>query len=276
MNSESTHSIIPDGEYPCVWMDAGVVGFKLCDRELRCEDCPFDKLARNQQEEETVPAPSGGENPGPIPNPQPQTVKDIFDRALARRIKTLTTHRPPADCRIHRNHFWARTQGNRLIRLGVDHVVAGLLRPILGVVVPRIPAAMAVHDPVCWFVLCQGTVTLPAPIAGTVKAFNPALSLRPSVIESDPYGDGWIMEMAPQCMGKYLGEFAGAPVQAQLIRRQILTLQRAFGQAFRKRHAAVGATMLDGGTEVSDVETILGSQLYFEVVSSLFRLPLGV
>lgn len=31
---------------PCVWMSAGLVAFKLCDREGECESCPFDQAMR--------------------------------------------------------------------------------------------------------------------------------------------------------------------------------------------------------------------------------------
>jgi hypothetical protein len=35
--------VLPPGVLPCVWMSAGVVSFKLCDREGECEGCPFDR-----------------------------------------------------------------------------------------------------------------------------------------------------------------------------------------------------------------------------------------
>ena len=36
----------PPGVLPCVWMSAGLVSFKLCDREGECEGCPFDRAMR--------------------------------------------------------------------------------------------------------------------------------------------------------------------------------------------------------------------------------------
>ena len=43
------------GEKECVWMRAGVVNFKLCDREYNCAECHFDKamkIAWNQESED--------------------------------------------------------------------------------------------------------------------------------------------------------------------------------------------------------------------------------
>jgi hypothetical protein len=36
----------PAGVLPCVWMSAGLISFKLCDREGECEGCPFDRAMR--------------------------------------------------------------------------------------------------------------------------------------------------------------------------------------------------------------------------------------
>jgi hypothetical protein len=36
----------PPDALPCVWMSAGLVAFKLCDREGECEGCPFDRAMR--------------------------------------------------------------------------------------------------------------------------------------------------------------------------------------------------------------------------------------
>lgn len=57
----------------CVWMDAGVLTFKLCDRDFDCEHCPLDAALHG-----TSPAPSarerqetgGGEDVGPGRRPE--------------------------------------------------------------------------------------------------------------------------------------------------------------------------------------------------------------
>ena len=41
--------VMPPGVLPCVWMSAGLVAFKLCDREGECEGCPFDRAMRSPQ-----------------------------------------------------------------------------------------------------------------------------------------------------------------------------------------------------------------------------------
>jgi len=45
--SQPLTSELPPGILPCVWMSAGVVAFKLCDREGECDGCPFDRAMRS-------------------------------------------------------------------------------------------------------------------------------------------------------------------------------------------------------------------------------------
>ena len=44
----------PAGALPCVWMSAGLVAYKLCDRGFECDGCPFDQAMRGAR-----PAPAG-------------------------------------------------------------------------------------------------------------------------------------------------------------------------------------------------------------------------
>ncbi len=273
MNTESRHSIIPAGELPCLWMDAGVVSYKLCDREFQCEDCPLhEQLHRGRGEAEATtpsvpPAPAAGSGSA--------DAEVIFDQAIAARLEPFTSRHAPEHYRIHRNHFWAHTVDTRTTRIGIDHMAADLLKPFLGVVLPHAPATIGLHEPFCWLVLPQGTITVPSPVAARARRFNPLLTVRPSLLGSDPYGDGWIMEITSTPTGRAISEFAFPGSEARLVPRQVEGIRHTFAEAYRKRGSAVGATLLDGGTPLTDVEGILGPQVYFDIVSNIFRIPLG-
>ena len=38
----SAAPVLPADAKPCVWMTAGVVAYKICDRSFDCENCPLD------------------------------------------------------------------------------------------------------------------------------------------------------------------------------------------------------------------------------------------
>lgn len=46
MSRQYELSTIPQGELRCVWMDADIVDYKLCNLKLCCEGCPFDAQIR--------------------------------------------------------------------------------------------------------------------------------------------------------------------------------------------------------------------------------------
>ena len=42
------------GLIPCVWMQAGVVDYKLCDRDYDCEHCPFDEALHTRSSQQAL------------------------------------------------------------------------------------------------------------------------------------------------------------------------------------------------------------------------------
>ena len=44
--SDLRHQILPRDAEPCIWMSAGLVSYKLCDRDFDCGNCPLDAALR--------------------------------------------------------------------------------------------------------------------------------------------------------------------------------------------------------------------------------------
>src|SRR4030067_3521666 len=40
-------NIWPANESPCIWMEAGIIDYKLCDKNFDCENCPFDTIIKS-------------------------------------------------------------------------------------------------------------------------------------------------------------------------------------------------------------------------------------
>jgi glycine cleavage system H protein len=273
MEADSSYSLVPEGEVQCVWMDAGLVNYKLCDRGLECDGCPFDVEVRRNRD---VAAPSVGRKAAAtgVPSEGAESSRTSFSYIVAQRLSELTAQPIPEDVLFHRNHFWMRRSDGDVCRVGISHVAAGLLRPVLSIVRSNAPAPVRLHEPCCWLVVSKGTVTVPSPLEGTMLGFNPALLERPSLLDTDPYGAGWMMEISAKLNGRGLREFFPADNSRSLVQRQVDALQGVFTQAFHHRQPPIGATMFDGGTGMADIESILGTQSYFDVVSHIFRIPL--
>src|SRR3989304_2509595 len=80
----------------CVWMSAGVVGYKLCDMEFRCDECPFDRAL--QRDRATFRGRAAAALEG-------------IDRHGFLLSRSLFYH--PA-------HIWARVEGGGAVRVGLD------------------------------------------------------------------------------------------------------------------------------------------------------------
>lgn len=74
----------PEGVLPCVWMSAGLIAFKLCDREGECESCPFDRAMRGL---------------GPLPEALRPGASPASARGRARRRRTVSAKNPPSEAR---------------------------------------------------------------------------------------------------------------------------------------------------------------------------------
>ena len=49
----------------CIWMDAGVIDFKLCESDFDCQSCQFDRAMTESATQQTSTAAAGGEACGP-------------------------------------------------------------------------------------------------------------------------------------------------------------------------------------------------------------------
>lgn len=103
----------------------------------------------------------------------------------------------PADLRYTAEHEWIRTGGD-VVRVGITAFAQDALGDIVFVTLPaegeEVQAGAA-----CGEVESTKSVSdIYAPIAGTVTAVNPALDATPELVNSDPYGEGWMFELRPE------------------------------------------------------------------------------
>jgi len=101
----------------------------------------------------------------------------------------------PADRRYSADHEWVR-DGTPL-RVGIPAHAADELGDVVFVVLPEVGAQVTAGE-VCGEIESTKTVSeLFAPVSGEVVAVNAAVLDDPSVVNADPYGDGWLFEVTP-------------------------------------------------------------------------------
>jgi glycine cleavage system H lipoate-binding protein len=266
MKNQSTNSVIPEGELLCVWMDAGVTGFKLCDQEFRCETCMFNADVTQRNKENTLPQVQN--EPLTSPGERAVTADTLFNILLEKRLDYLRAITIPQDRTYSHGQFWIQSNGTGNYKLGINHILANFFQPILSIVISKAPASIHRHDPFCWIILPGGAITLRSPIDASIIRFNPALQQTPSLLSGAPFYDGWIMEIAVKSKG--LNSFASSTDSQKMAKRTLQNVEHIFKQAFQHlQPSATGTTLFDGGTSLSTLENILGPTIYREVVNRI-------
>lgn len=101
----------------------------------------------------------------------------------------------PADLRYTAEHEWVRP--GDAVRVGITDFAQNALGDIVYVSLPEDGARVEAGQ-VCGEVESTKSVSeIYAPLTGTVQARNAALDDTPELVNSDPYGEGWMFEVVP-------------------------------------------------------------------------------
>jgi glycine cleavage system H protein len=119
----------------------------------------------------------------------------------------------PDDRRYTEQHEWAQVQepsgGARVVRMGITDHAQDALGDIVFVQLPEVGEEVTAGSPIGEVESTKSVSDVYAPVAGVVTARNEALETTPEMMNSDPYGEGWLVEIT-------VPEDAGDPTAAML------------------------------------------------------------
>ena len=102
----------------------------------------------------------------------------------------------PDDLQYTAEHEWIRlTDGTA--RLGITAYAQEALGDIVFVTLPAVGTELQAGQSLGEVESTKSVSDVYAPFAGTVTAVNEALDGNPELVNSDPYGEGWMVEMRP-------------------------------------------------------------------------------
>ena len=100
----------------------------------------------------------------------------------------------PSALKYTKEHEWISLEGN-VATIGITAFAQGELGDIVFVDVPTVGQALKAQD-VFGSVEAVKTVSdLFLPVAGTVTEVNKTLEKKPELVNTDPYGEGWMVKM---------------------------------------------------------------------------------
>ncbi|MBB4912438.1 glycine cleavage system protein GcvH [Actinophytocola algeriensis] len=101
----------------------------------------------------------------------------------------------PEDLKYTEEHEWlAKTEGST-VRVGITDYAQDQLGDVVFVELPKVGEKVDAGSPLGEVESTKSVSEIFAPVSGEVTAVNNALDESPELINSDPYGEGWIVEI---------------------------------------------------------------------------------
>lgn len=101
----------------------------------------------------------------------------------------------PEDLKYTAEHEWVRAAEGSALRVGITDYAQQALGDIVYVSLPTIGESVTPGQPLGEIESTKSVSDLFAPVAGTVSAHNESLEAQPELLNSDPYGEGWVVEI---------------------------------------------------------------------------------
>ena len=100
----------------------------------------------------------------------------------------------PANLRYTKDHEWISLEGN-VATIGITEFAQGELGDIVYVDISSNGKALGAEEVFGTVEAVKTVSDLFLPVSGTITEVNPALEAQPELVNSDPYGAGWMIKM---------------------------------------------------------------------------------
>ena len=101
----------------------------------------------------------------------------------------------PSDLHYTTEHEWVRRSAEDTVRVGITDFAQSALGDVVFVQLPEVGAELSAGDSFGEVESTKSVSDLYAPISGKVSAVNGELESTPQLLNSDPYGEGWLLEL---------------------------------------------------------------------------------
>jgi len=101
----------------------------------------------------------------------------------------------PTELRYTKSHEWVRREDDGTVTIGITEHAQELLGDLVFVEAPEAGSTYAVGDDCAVVESVKAASDVYSPLTGDIIEANEALADTPEVINTDPYGEGWIFKM---------------------------------------------------------------------------------
>ncbi len=101
----------------------------------------------------------------------------------------------PLELQYTHSHEWIRSEGDGIYTIGITDHAQSLLGDMVYVELPDIESSTDVGEECAMAESVKAASDIYAPLSGVVIAVNDELDSAPELVNSDPYGDGWLFQI---------------------------------------------------------------------------------
>ncbi|WP_299197308.1 glycine cleavage system protein GcvH [uncultured Amphritea sp.] len=101
----------------------------------------------------------------------------------------------PSDLKYVASHEWIRDEGDGVVTIGITDHAQDLLGDVVFVELPDVGSEFTTGDDLGVVESVKAASDVYAPLSGEVIAINEELEDAPELVNSDPYGDGWFVQI---------------------------------------------------------------------------------
>jgi len=262
--------VIPKSEHQCLWMMAGVMAYKLCEREYRCESCPLDMEMRHAKAE-ALGHPTG--------------YKRVANEKLAFSAPLFYSV----------NHTWVRLEGSKgkpragvctllvegqpvILRtplkalVGLDDFIIRLISKVDRIVLPKPGIQISRGDALATLIQDPHTFKVSSPISGRVVRTNLNLLDNPQGMIQNPAEKSWLAYFQPNNFFAEIKDLFDGREALSWQQNESNKLETLIGTLRAQDRERLGAVMHDG-KEVSfdSLLQMVGPEPYYRLVLSFLR-----
>jgi glycine cleavage system H protein len=253
----NSYPLIPEEERKCTWMTTGYISYKLCDRNYRCEICPFEQAIKHEVSGE-----------GDFQEPEEDWTEGSLGSDPSAWINGSIFYHP--------DHCWVKVENPEKVRIGIDDLLTQLITNVKVVILPQVGSFTGEGEYCAHIIQADYILPVISPLSGSVQAVNPRLEKEPELITDDPRGAGWLITIKPDNLESDLRNLLFGRKALSWYRREEKEIIARTEMMLKHNPEAVGPTMQDGGVRIGclqDMLNIVNSKQRAKILDSSISRP---
>jgi len=261
LSTEEEHSL------KCIWMIAGIINYKLCNRNFQCDHCDFDKVML-----------------GILPNNEARQIShENSNNSEVEKMDEITTHQLNnylytifSDSKIyldrfyHHSHFWFRVDSDDIVSVGINNMMVKILQPIQNILLPQIGVSYQKDQPIIWIQRENKTIPFYSPLDGKIIKLNNNF-IRNTVKPTEDK-DVYIFKMEGDQLYSKLQQFCGDTSGLKYFTESINLVRKFLVMTFNQSpQKELGPTSADGGETQVYLQRVIGESNFKKLISQLFN-----